>query len=171
MKFFINAKSWQIFLVLMGSMFGAQLLLPLVSNPEIGILIGTLILMAVYMGWLLSIAVIANRKLGSPHKRSTKWMFIGLAYATTYLIGSLLLLPGSMETGRGAPGFVLPLHLLAMAAIFYALLFTAKSLVMVERNQATNFFEYSGPFFLLWFFPIGVWFVQPRVNQLLGGVE
>ena len=157
------------FLVLMGSMFGAQLLMPVFSNPVIGILIGTLILMAIYMGWLISIAVMANRKLGESLKKPMKWVFLGLAYATAYLIGSLLVLPGSMDPGRGVPGFILPLHLLAMAAIFYALLFTAKSLVMVERNEATKFFEYSGPFFLLWFFPIGVWFIQPRVNKLLGG--
>lgn len=169
MKFFINAQSWQMFLVLMASMFGAQLLMPVFNNPAIGILIGTLILMALYMGWLISIAVTANRKLGEPLKKSTKWVLVGLSYGAAYLTGSLLVLPGYMEAGRGVPGFVLPLHLLAMAAVFYALLFAAKSLVMVERNQTAKFFEYSGSFFLLWFFPIGVWFIKPRVNKLLGG--
>jgi len=41
-------------------------------------------------------------------------------------------------------------------------------LVTLERRQPVTFFDYSGPFFLFWFFPIGVWFIQPRVNKLLG---
>jgi hypothetical protein len=156
------------FLVLVGSMFGAQMLMLMFDDPTIGLLIGTLALMTVYMGWLLSIAVKANQKLEEPLKKSPRWMVLGLVYAASYLIGALVLLPGSLEQARGVPGYIVPLHLLAMAAIFYALLFTGKSLVTLERNQASTFFEYSGPFFLLWFFPIGVWFVQPRVVKLLG---
>ena len=168
LKFFVNAKSWQMFLVLIGTLLGAQMLMPVFSDPAIGILIGTLVLMAVYMGWLLSIAVKANHKLENSFKKSPKWMIVGLAYAASYLIGSIVLLPGTLEAGRGVPGLIVPLHLLAMVAVFYALLFTAKSLVTLERGQVARFFDYSGPFFLLWFFPIGVWFVQPRVAKLLG---
>lgn len=157
------------FLILMGAMFGSQIFMPLLRHPILGILVGTLVLMGLYMGWLLSIAVEANQKLGGSLKRSTKGMVFGLIYAVIYLIGALVFLPGSVEPGKGIPGFIIPMHLLAMAAIFYALLFTAKSLVTLEKNEAVGFFEYSGPFFLIWFFPIGVWFVQPRVNRLLGG--
>ncbi len=144
------------------------MLMPMFNDPTIGMLIGTLALMAVYMGWLLSIAVRANQKLEEPLKKSPRWMVLGLVYAAGYLVGALVFLPGSLEHAGGVPGFIVPLHLLAMVAIIYALLFTAKSLVTLERNHASTFFEYSGPFFLLWFFPIGVWFVQPRVVKLLG---
>ena len=60
------------------------------------------------------------------------------------------------------------MHLLAMAAIFYALGFTSKQLVKLEQRENVSFFNYSGPFFLFWFFPIGIWFIQPKVNKLLG---
>ena len=63
---------------------------------------------------------------------------------------------------------MVPMHLLAMLGIFYALVFTANRLTTLERKQQVSFFDYSGPFFLLWFFPIGIWFIQPRVNKLLG---
>lgn len=159
------------FLLLVGSMVVAQMLLLVFADPVIGVLTGTLCYMAVYMGWLLSIAVKANQKLEEPLKKSPMLMVLGLTYAASYLICALVLLPSSLDQSRGIPGFILPLHLLAMVAIFYALLFTAKSLVTLERNRSSAFFEYSGPFFLLWFFPIGVWFVQPRVNDLLGERE
>ena len=144
------------------------MLVPMFGDPIVGVLFGTLLYMAVYSAWLLSIANSANQKLEVPLKKSPKWMVIGLAYAAIYLIAALVVLPGFLDESQGLPGFIVPFHLLAMVGIFYALLFAAKSLVTLERNQAPTFFDYSGPFFLLWFFPIGVWFVQPRVNKLLG---
>jgi hypothetical protein len=53
---------------------------------------------------------------------------------------------------------IFPLHLLAMSCMFYLLYFVSKSLVLAETSKAASFYDYAGPFFLLWFFPIGVWF-------------
>jgi len=60
----------------------------------------------------------------------------------------------------------LPLHLLAMFCMFYLLNFVSKNLVLAETHRVVRFYDYAGPFFLLWFFPIGVWAVQPRINRL-----
>jgi len=64
-------------------------------------------------------------------------------------------------------GLTAPLHLLAMFSIFYVMAFAARNLIMAERQSPVTFYDYSGPFFLLWFFPVGVWIVQPRVNRLV----
>lgn len=168
MKLFLNAKGWQLFLVLFGTMLGAPMVTSALSDSVSAIAVSTLIFMVLYVGWLYAIASEANKKVDPPLKKSTKWMIIGLAYAAIYIAGALIFLPRQMGTGQGMPGFIVPMHLLAMFAMFYALLFTAKRLVTLERKQEVTFFEYSGPFFLLWFFPIGVWFIQPRVNKLLG---
>ena len=61
---------------------------------------------------------------------------------------------------------IFPLHLLAMFCMFYLLNFTSKNLALVETDRAVKFYDYAGSFFLLWFFPIGVWAVQPRINRL-----
>jgi hypothetical protein len=50
--------------------------------------------------------------------------------------------------------------------MFYNLYFVAKTLVLAETGKSASFYNYAGPFFLIWFFPIGVWFVQPRINRL-----
>ena len=168
MKFFLNAKGWQLFLVLFGSMLAGPVVTSALPDRILGMAVTSLIFMALYVGWLWSIAAKANQKLNPSLQKSTKWMGLGLAYAAFYLVGALMLLPSTTSPGKGLPGFIIPMHLLAMFAIFYALAFTAKQLVTLERQQKVSFFEYSGPFFLLWFFPIGVWFIQPRVNQLLG---
>jgi uncharacterized RDD family membrane protein YckC len=42
----------------------------------------------------------------------------------------------------------------------------SKNLVLAETSKPASFYDYAGPFFLIWFFPIGVWFTQPRINRL-----
>lgn len=168
LKFFLNAKGWQLFLVLFGSMLVGPLVTSALPDPILGMAVTSLIFMALYVGWLWAIATTANQKLDSSLKKSTKWMGLGLLYAAVYLVVALMFLPSTTGPGQGMPGFIIPMHLLAMFAMFYALVFTAKRFVTLERKQEVTFFEYSGPFFLLWFFPIGVWFIQPRVNKMLG---
>lgn len=62
-------------------------------------------------------------------------------------------------------GFV-PLHLFSMFCIFYCLYFNAKALKTVEWQNTVTFSDFAGEFFLIWFFPIGVWIIQPRINKL-----
>jgi|HubBroStandDraft_2_1064218.scaffolds.fasta_scaffold26755_3 hypothetical protein len=60
---------------------------------------------------------------------------------------------------------IFPLHFLAMFCLFYLLYFVSKSLVLAETCKPASFNDYAGPFFLIWFFPIGIWFIQPRINR------
>jgi hypothetical protein len=53
-----------------------------------------------------------------------------------------------------------------MFCIFYIAFFASKSLAMAEKSGPVTFYDYAGPLFLIYFFPVGVWFVQPRINRL-----
>jgi hypothetical protein len=53
-----------------------------------------------------------------------------------------------------------------MFCLFYCLRFVAKTLTLAETGKPASFYDYAGPFFLLWFYPVGIWIVQPRVNRL-----
>lgn len=61
--------------------------------------------------------------------------------------------------------------LLSWACLIYFSNVLAKLLSMVETQSDVMFGDYIGTFFLLIFFPIGVWFVQPRINKLFGSEE
>jgi hypothetical protein len=63
---------------------------------------------------------------------------------------------------------IVPLHLFSMICMFYCLYFNAKALKTVEWQKPVTFKDFAGEFFLLWFFPIGVWIIQPRLNNLFG---
>ncbi len=62
---------------------------------------------------------------------------------------------------------VLLLHLFSMFCIFYCMYTAARTLKSVELKRKATFSDCVGEFFLLWFFPIGVWIIQPRVNKII----
>lgn len=51
---------------------------------------------------------------------------------------------------------------------FYGLWFTAKQFATLRHQRFLGSADYVGAFFLMWFFLIGVWFIQPEVNRLFG---
>lgn len=61
---------------------------------------------------------------------------------------------------------IFPFHLFALFCIFFNLNFVSKSLALAETSGPVLFRNYAGAFFLFWFFPVGIWFLQPRINRL-----
>ena len=53
-----------------------------------------------------------------------------------------------------------------MFCMFYMLYFTSKTIKTVELQREVTFGEFIGEFFALWFYIIGIWFIQPKVNKL-----
>ena len=62
---------------------------------------------------------------------------------------------------------VMPLHFAAMFSTLYAMIFAAKTLKSAELKKDAKISEYIGDFFLVWFFPIGIWILQPRIHKLI----
>jgi hypothetical protein len=67
----------------------------------------------------------------------------------------------------GFIAIIFPLHFFAMFCIFYCLYFVAKTFKTVELQREVTFSDFAGEFFLFWFFPIGVWIVQPKINKMI----
>lgn len=101
-----------------------------------------------------------------------------------FLVISLLMMsmipsPEEMHQVRGFGGpvspfpfnpalllLIIPFHFFSIFCVFYCFYFVSKSIKTVELNREVTFGDYVGEFFLSWFFFIGVWILQPRVNQL-----
>lgn len=58
-------------------------------------------------------------------------------------------------------------HMFSMFCIMHTLFFVAKTIKIAEQQKNLPFWKYIGEFFLIWFFPVGVWFIQPRINKLI----
>ena len=186
-EFVARLKAWQVFILLILPMFASQFYLmsnmpsPASSSrpPSFeeldGLLRQTMLMSLLMVGpllaWLLSIGFASNRRVEQDLRPNT-YLAVGSA---VFAVGYIAIAPhiwprpGDISSGEGSMALVFPLHILAMIAMFYVLAFAARNMIMAERQSPVSFFDYSGPFFLMWFFPIGVWLVQPRMNRIVAG--
>ncbi len=61
------------------------------------------------------------------------------------------------------------LSLFMVFCVFYQYWFIAKTIKSAQLQKEAVFSEYVGEFFLVWFYPIGVWILQPTINKLMEG--
>ncbi|MCP4370070.1 MAG: hypothetical protein GY797_18430 [Deltaproteobacteria bacterium] len=104
-----------------------------------------------------SLKVKANLVKGA----STRWFNISLLYSAVYIAILDIIFHNS------PPKIIIPFHLIAVISIFGALFFVSKLLVASEDKKIGHNKRWFGTFFLFWFFPIGIWFVHPRIKRVL----
>lgn len=59
------------------------------------------------------------------------------------------------------------LNILILFCLLFSIHLVAKIIKTTELQKKVNFSDYVGEFILIWLFPIGVWFIQPRINNLI----
>jgi len=181
-EFISRRKAWQIFAALVAPMVIAQVYLAAAISSPSGMgqppdtaalaelsrrmMIVTFLVFSLFLSWLISIGWVSNNRVDATLRPRKRWYFAAAIYSVAYIGLAGYFFVAFLETERDLPAIVVAMHLLATVAIFYVLGFSSKNLIMAERQAPVSFFDYSGPFFLMWFFPLGVWFVQPRVNKL-----
>lgn len=172
--YFLRAKHWQLFLLLACTwLFGpliavvTQISVSLKPGAVTADLIGGgvwVLGVVCFMGWLWAMGMFCNSLNSPPVRGRTAFFRFAFIYPLLYMVAFVAVF---FDLGISiSPWIIVPLHLFAMFCIFYDLYFVSKNLTMAERGRAVTFYDYAAPFFLIWFFPVGIWFVQPRVNQL-----
>jgi len=175
MNFFLKIKHWQLFLIT----WGIPLILDIftIGNPVL--LITFFPYMMVFFvvgtfGWIWSIATTLHSKLPHDVKINLNTFKILFAIPMVYIIGLLIWMSGLLYSDH-APGddsaafvlIIVSLHLISMACIFLSLRLAVKIMRSVELGRMAKLNDYIADFILVWMMPIGVWFVQPRLNKLV----
>jgi hypothetical protein len=173
-RFFLRARHWQLFLflaliVVVGEIVTVWAMLSKDSSPTLAAVAGIANGAALglsslgLLGWIWSVGNFCNLLLPLGLQSPDRFFRFASVFPNIYVFvaGSYFLNPDLAYLP-----LVLPIHFFAVFCIFYDLIFAAKHLAMAETGKRVTFYEYAAPFFLMWFFPIGVWFVQPRVNRL-----
>jgi hypothetical protein len=130
----------------------------------------------VFFGWFWSIAIGLQKNISPDIKMKVKkfkiLFFIPLGYfllLMLYMDGLFSGMPNSGFLNSGwIVAIILPLHLFSMFCIFYSMYFVAKTIKTVELQRKVGFGDFAGDFFLLWFYFIGIWIIQPKVNRFYG---
>lgn len=186
-QLFLKAKHWQIFMLLCGLPFITEIVtMPLLfgGNSMASISIMMLIILIClggFLGWFWSIGTGLQQFIPENVRLKTAKFRFFLIYALVYMLlfscliiytfASIHLISENTDVYGGMIFLIVPLHFLAMFAMFYCLYFVAKTYKTVELQRTVTFSDYAGEFFLFWFFPVGIWVIQPKINAMISPLE
>ena len=160
----LKAKAWQVFLVLLASYFISWF----VKDEEVsGIL--KLVGFSIFCIWLALIGNTMNQLGKAVEKPGVSWFIINIVVTMSAPLISKLLSDPNFDvtsTSFNAKGiWVLP-ALYFVVAYVQIHWFAASSIVATEQGQKPEFSQVLGTAILLSLWPIGVWFIQPRLNRI-----
>ena len=172
-SFFLRAKHWQLFLLLFlvptileiaAAQYAPEKVRSLKDLGPGGFVylglwfIGTVCIFV----WLWAMGSFLNsiQKLGV--RLNLSFFRVALVFVSVYMV---VFFPVVLIAEPPAQ-VIVPLHLFATSCIFYAFYFVARSLATTNKGRQVSFRDYAKPLILLIIFPIGVWSIQPRINQL-----
>lgn len=180
MDFFLRAKHWQIFTLLI--IIPSCLQIFLIANKDFDFMLKVLpavglIYIVVFFTWLWTIGTRLHSKLPESRRSNLKLFKFLLLVPTIYILGiSIYISMRAMGliVSDNPPLLIMndiikevfPLHILSMFCLFYVLWNNAKTIKSIELQRPVSFGEFTNEFFLLWFFPIGIWIMQPRINKM-----
>ncbi len=196
-QLFLKAKHWHLFMLLFGipmifyfvMMIGILTNIGSSSEPDLLVIYNffkffpliIILIMGVFFGWIWSVAIGLQYKVPAEVKmkitRFKIFFFIPLVYILLISIGLTFMLinlseldnmPGlAVGTAGAVMAIILPVHLFSIFCMFHSYYFVANTLKTVELQRETSFSDFAGEFFMIWFYPIGIWIIQPKINKIV----
>ncbi len=192
---FLKAKHWQLFLLTFGIpiifqfvMMGTMLAnIGSGNDPDMSFMFSymkffpiiMILLVGVFFGWFWSVVTGLQAKIPEEARMRLTRFKIFFFIPLIYLLFFSILIGGTMTgmmSGPSAPDpgimvglltIIVPLHLFSMFCIFHSIYFVAKAFKTAELQRKVTFSDFAGEFFMIWFYPIGIWIVQPKINKMV----
>jgi hypothetical protein len=180
MRWLLKIKHWQLFILLVGipiilQFVVAGMFINIGFSPYVYsiIPISIILVMMLYFSWLYAIGTGLQSMLPASVKMNSLpfkfLLLIPALYIICISIGIFMLFNSAAKWFPPNPLIfllIIPIHLFFMCCMFFCFHFNAKSLKSVELQRPVKFDDFAGEFFLLWFFPVGIWIIQPKINKL-----
>jgi len=188
----LRAQHWQIFLfstalpIVLQMIMMATMFFNMIKNPDPTFLMPaffnwSIVLMVVYLVgyliWYWSTGVGLQRYIPEALRLNVRLFKVFLIAPIIYIVvimaffSSIMLNFSLNDASPSVPPFafflLIPFHLFAMFCKFYCLYFVARTVKTAELQRKLEFGDYIGEFFLIWFFAVGIWFVQPKINKVV----
>ncbi|NPD46821.1 MULTISPECIES: hypothetical protein [unclassified Lentimicrobium] len=181
MDFFLRAKHWQIFTLLIIIPVSLQIFLLAIDDLDLLLVISpafVILYIVIFFGWLWAVGTKLHHKLPAKRRPNLMLFKVILLVPIIYILGISIYLSmvimGSVPSDSPSLFImndiireVFPLHMLSMFCLFYTFWNNAKTIKSIELQRPVTFSDFSEEFFLMWFFPIGIWVIQPRVNKMM----
>jgi hypothetical protein len=164
MRILLRLKHWQIFLTLF---------LPFIFQADsvFGQILWGLFFV-IYLAWIYMIGATAYTRL--PRGHNVKLIYFNASFIfqiitltiTCFFHGGYTITQDNYQEFGSKLWYVIPFILLGLLSLLYVFYFAAKMLMSALEGKVVDFDKSLGYFFAFWFFPIGIWFIQPKANIL-----
>jgi hypothetical protein len=165
--YFLRAKHWQIFLLLLVIPTTLEVVatgyIPTTIRTWKELGTGGLVYLGLMLidGWLWAMGAFLNALQRYDVRMKLSFFRFALVFAPVYMV---LFFP--VDLLANLPPRLLCRCIYSQRSAFYLFYFVARSLVTVNKGKQVSLNDYAKPLILLCLFPIGVWSIQPRINQL-----
>jgi hypothetical protein len=166
MKIFLTLKTWQLFLLMWIVPFLSVFVPHEQEADSVFTVLPMLIFVFVYFGWLFMLGEKLPCKLPKKVSISKKLFSFHFAYITGLIIISFPLSLLGPEIIKALIGILFIAVLYYMISVFFIIQYVAKILASVEKGKLALAGDYMGYILLLWFSPVGIWIIQPKVREL-----
>jgi hypothetical protein len=167
----LRARAWQVFLFVAGFVPAVVAMGLLLSEADdvfripFGFAVGTELVFICVSLWLWSLGTFLDSVVRPSLRPSRRFFYVSLSFPVVYLPLFEILFPNVM-THPVEFALIFLVHFFAVFCGFYSYYFVSKCLALAEKNRPVSYTDYRGYFLGFWFFPAGVWFIQPRINRL-----
>lgn len=160
MNFILKLKHWQVFLIL--SLASLTSNFEWVGNDFFNLAINTFGVI-IYFLWYFAVGLELTEHLPVRIELG-RTMFIINAFVLVLSMLILITLFDGEFSSNGFFGFVWVVYL--MYAVIQFIFFPARALKSVEQQAEMGFDQYFGYFLLMLFWPVGIWWIQPKLNRI-----
>ena len=163
MERFLRLKHWQITILLLLGILTSNIE---ITNAHTLSLIIKLLGIFIYMSYPLIIGISLQNYLPRNIELNINLFQINSFICIVFYAAVMIIADGKEMTFSG-------LAAVPFFYVFYAFIhflgFPAKTLKTIELKKKASLGEYIGDFFLIVFLPLGIWFLQPRINKIIEG--
>jgi len=159
----LKAKHWQVFAFLAVAYFLSTYC---EDNSLVSISVFSILLVG-YIGWYTLLGNTLYKYLPRRIEYSITWfLFDALLIILVYGV-IMILFNGDLRLD----GFAAIPFLYLFFAIGHLFWLPAVLLVSIETQNKPAFSQYAGTMLQLFFWPIGIWFIQPRLNKIYNAIQ
>lgn len=162
---FLRSKSWQLFLLFCLPIIILLAIKPMAKESMNIVQLLSLPFTIIYFLWIWTLGTELNKNVEKSIRTSAILFKTSMLFLFFYILGMLLIGFSEINISDIFP-LLKVVHYPAIFCIFYIYYFVSKNLITVEKSKKAVFSEFTGHIFLLWFFPVGIWIIQPRVNKI-----
>lgn len=157
----LKAKHWQIFILLICGLIIGNINIE--NNPSLNVIL-LLTGMLIYMVYPFCVGLELQTHLPKEIKLNSNLFLFNSFIWFLFYAATMILTDGEGYTFTGIKS--LPFFY-AFYAFVHFLNFPVKTLKSIELYKKAKFGDYLGDFLLIIFLPIGIWFLQPIINNAI----